>query len=111
MSSAARSLTIFFTHLTPVGGNVQAGNNLTLPLIGMHHRYDDILCTGYKVHSATHSFTILPGIFQLAISPVSLTSMAPRTVRSTLPALIIPKLNAESKTLSREQWLWFACLH
>ena len=42
-------------------------------------------------------FTILPGIFQLAISPFSLTSIAPNTVKSIFPALIIPKLSALSK--------------
>ena len=42
-------------------------------------------------------FTILPGIFQLDMSPLSFTSMAPKTVRSTLPLRIIAKLVAESK--------------
>jgi len=38
-----------------------------------------------------------PGIFQLAMSPLSLTSIAPKTVKSIFPALIIPKLSALSK--------------
>ncbi len=44
--------------------------------------------------------TILPGIIQLAMSPFSLTCIAPRIAASTLPPRIIPKLVAESKKLA-----------
>src|SRR3546814_8234750 len=43
---------------------------------------------------------IFPGIIQLAMSPPADTCMAPRIAASTLPARIIPKLNAESKKLA-----------
>jgi 3-oxoacid CoA-transferase B subunit len=42
-------------------------------------------------------FTIFPGIFQLAISPFSDTSMAPKTVSCTCCPLIMAKEVAESK--------------
>jgi lipid-binding SYLF domain-containing protein len=42
-------------------------------------------------------FTILPGIIQLARSPFSATSMAPRIDRSIWPPRIIAKLSAELK--------------
>src|SRR5262245_59326193 len=41
--------------------------------------------------------TILPGIIQLARSPVTLTCMAPRIAASMWPPRIMPKLVAESK--------------
>ena len=41
--------------------------------------------------------TILPGIIQLAMSPVAETCMAPRIAASTLPPRIIPNEVAESK--------------
>ena len=44
-------------------------------------------------------FTILPGMVQLAMSPFSATSMAPRMVRSIWPPRIIAKLSAEEKKL------------
>ena len=44
--------------------------------------------------------TILPGIFQFAISPFCETSIAPNIVRSTCLPLIIEKLIAESKKLA-----------
>jgi hypothetical protein len=42
-------------------------------------------------------FTILPGIIQLAMSPFSATSMAPRMERSMWPPRIIAKLSADEK--------------
>ena len=42
-------------------------------------------------------FTILPGIIQLAMSPLSDTSIAPSTARSIWPPRIMPKLVALSK--------------
>ena len=98
MSSTANSVTIFFTQRVPVSGKVQPGNNLLSPL-----GFVCIIATMMFFALATRSmappipFTIFPGIFQLAISPFSLTSIAPNTVRSTLPARIIPKLKALSK--------------
>ena len=44
-------------------------------------------------------FTILPGIFQLAMSPRSLTSIAPRMVKSTCSPRIMPNESAELKML------------
>ena len=44
-------------------------------------------------------FTILPGIIQLARSPVSETCMAPRMARLMCPPRIMPKLSAEEKKL------------
>ena len=41
--------------------------------------------------------TILPGIIQLARSPVAETCIAPRIAASILPPRIMPKLVAESK--------------
>jgi hypothetical protein len=41
--------------------------------------------------------TSLPGIIQLARSPFSETSMAPRIAMSILPPRIIPKESAEEK--------------
>ena len=40
---------------------------------------------------------ILPGIIQLAMSPFSLTSIAPSTVKSICPPRIIAKLSDEEK--------------
>ncbi|MNQ97962.1 hypothetical protein D3C85_1136340 [compost metagenome] len=85
-------------HFTPVKGSVHFGNNLLSPALLMC-----CMATIIFLAEATRSmappmpFTILPGIFQLAISPFSDTSMAPKMVRSTFCARIIPKLMAESK--------------
>jgi hypothetical protein len=97
-SNTAISLTIFFTHLTPVSGSVHFGKSLDSPF-----GFVCIMATMMFFALATRSiappipFTIFPGIFQFAISPFSLTSIAPSTVRSTFPARIIPKLMALSK--------------
>jgi len=65
--------------------------------IGMLHGDNNFLALATRSIAPPIPFTILPGIFQLAISPFSETSIAPSTVRSTLPARIIPKLSALSK--------------
>ena len=97
-SNTPNSVTIRLTQRLPVNGNEHDGSNLDSPAL-----FTCCIATIICFADATRSMappiplTIFPGIFQLAISPFSLTSIAPKIVRSTFPALIIPKLIAESK--------------
>ena len=100
-SKTANSVTTFLTQPTPVNGNVHLLRIFDSPTL-----LTCIMATIMFSADATKSIappiplTILPGIFQLAISPFSATSMAPRIVKSTCCPRIIPKLNAESKKLA-----------
>ena len=100
-SRTASSVTTFLTHPTPVNGKVHFFKILDSPAL-----LTCIMATIIFSAEATKSiappipFTILPGIFQLAISPFSETSIAPRIVKSTFWLRIIPKLKAESKKLA-----------
>ena len=82
----------------PVNGKLHCGNNFELPALSQC-----CMATMMFFALATKSIappmplTILPGTFQFAMSPFSLTSMAPKIVRSTFWARIIPKLMALSK--------------
>ena len=81
MSSTARFVTTRLTQATPVSGSEHVGRSLEAPA-----RLVCIIATTMLSAEATRSiappipFTIFPGIFQLAMSPVEETSIAPRTV-------------------------------
>ena len=97
-SNTARLVTIFFTQPTPVRGREQRLRSLESPFLLVC-----IMATIILSAEATKSIappmplTMTPGIFQLAISPFWATSIAPKMVRCTCLARIIPKLMAESK--------------
>ena len=94
-------MTTLVTQPTPVKGKEHFFNSLLSPLLLVC-----IIATIILSAEATKSiappipFTILPGIFQLAISPFSATSIAPKIVRCTCLPRIIEKLVAESKKLA-----------
>ena len=100
-SRTANSVTTFFTQPTPVKGSVHFFKIFDSPAL-----LTCIIATIIFSAEATKSiappipFTIFPGIFQLAISPFSDTSIAPKIVKSTFCDRIIPKLKAESKKLA-----------
>ena len=79
----ANSVTIFLTQRMPVRGKVQLANNLLSQSL-----LTCCVATIIFFAEATRSiappipFTIFPGIFQLAISPFSDTSIAPKIVKS-----------------------------
>ena len=89
---------IMSTTFLPVSGRVHSGMNLGSPFLETCSITTMIFLT-----PATRSIAppmpliILPGIIQLAMSPFSLTSIAPSTVRSICPPRIIAKLAALSK--------------
>ena len=97
-SITARLVTIFFTQPTPVSGREQRLRSLESPFLLVC-----IMATIILSAEATRSIappiplTMTPGIFQLAMSPFWATSIAPKIVRCTCLARIIPKLMAESK--------------
>ena len=100
-SKTAKLVTTFVTQPTPVKGKEHFFKILDSPCL-----FVCIIATIIFSADATKSiappipFTIFPGIFQLAISPFSETSIAPRIVRSTCFPRIIAKLIEESKKLA-----------
>ncbi len=92
MSSTARSVTTFLTQPTPVRGSVHSVSSLDSPsrlLCCMATMMFSALAT--RSMAPPMPLTMRPGIFQLAMSPRSDTSMAPSTVSCTLRARIMPK--------------------
>jgi hypothetical protein len=81
ISSTARSVTTFFTQARPVNGRLHSGNNLLSPF-GLVCCMAMIICLAPATRSIAPPmpFTIFPGIFQLAISPLSLTSIGNSTI-------------------------------
>ena len=97
----ARSVTIVWTHATPVSGSVHRSRIFGAPSL--------VVCsiiTITRAAPATRSIAppmpliILPGIIQFARSPCSETSIAPSTRQSTWPPRIIANDWAESKNAS-----------
>src|SRR5688572_22267592 len=93
-----RSVMIMSTTFLPVRGSVHSGMNFGSPFLDVCSITTMIFLT-----PATRSIAppmpliILPGIIQLAMSPFSLTSIAPSTVKSMCPPRIIAKLSDELK--------------
>ena len=99
MSSTAKSVTTFLTQPTPVRGKVHSVSSLDSPsrlLCCMATMMFSALAT--RSMAPPMPLTMRPGIFQLAMSPRSETSMAPSTVSWTLRARIMPKDVALSKS-------------
>ena len=72
--------------------------NLWAAVLGsVLHHCDHALYAGTRSIAPPGPFTILPGIIQLAISPLSVTSKAPRIARSMCPPRIIAKESALEK--------------
>ncbi|CAB4833519.1 unannotated protein [freshwater metagenome] len=97
-SITAISVIIRFTTFLPVSGREHSSTILWVP-----SRATCSIMTMTKRAPCTRSIappmplTILPGIIQLARSPVVETCIAPKTAASIWPPRIIPKLVAESK--------------
>ncbi len=95
-SSTANSVTIFLTQRIPVSGREHFLRSFEAPSL-----FTCCMATMIFLAEATKSmappipFTILPGIFQLAMSPFSDTSIAPKMVRSIITPRIMAKLSAE----------------
>ena len=94
ISITASSVTIFFTHFVPVSGNVHCFNNLLSPA-GLVCIIATIIFFALATRSMAPPtpFTILPGIVQLAMSPLSITSTDPNPVRAICPALLSHNTN------------------
>src|SRR5262249_44764248 len=99
---AARAFLVDAEHAKPrpVSGKVHSFRSLDCPSLETCS-----MVTMTRFTPATRSmappmpFTILPGIIQLARSPFSATSMAPRIERSIWPPRIMAKLSADEKKL------------
>src|SRR5690606_7925080 len=91
-SNTARSVMIRLTTPRPVSGRVHSGRILESPFL-----VQCSISTTTRLTPATRSIappmplTILPGTIQLARSPLSVTSIAPRIARSTWPPRIMAK--------------------
>jgi hypothetical protein len=82
----------------PVSGRVQRFSTLLWPaLLAWSMTTTTRLTPATRSMAPPMPFTILPGIIQLAMSPFSATSMAPRMERSMWPPRIMAKLSAELK--------------
>src|SRR5690606_9008500 len=97
-SMTARSVMMRCTIALPVSGSEHSFTILAEPsLATCSMRIISRPAPWTKSIAPPGPFTILPGIIQLARSPVADTCMAPRIAASILPARLIPKLVAESK--------------
>ena len=87
-----------WTQARPVSGRVQTSTSLWLPSLAVCSIIT-ITCLAPWTRSIAPPMplTTLPGIIQLARSPVALTCIAPRTAMSTWPPRIIANDSAESK--------------
>src|SRR5450631_3814611 len=100
-SRTARSVMMRCTTRSPVSGNEHSLTILKSPFLATCSiRMMTLRAPWTRSMAPPMPLTILPGIVQLARSPVAETCMAPRIAASILPERIIPKLAAESKKLA-----------
>ena len=97
-SITARSVMMRSTTFLPVSGSLHRSRILGAPPLAACS-----MATMTRFAPVTRSiappmpFNTLPGMVQLAMSPCSLTSIAPRMARSMWPPRIIPKESALEK--------------